>query len=110
MHTRNRHWRRRTRFPKDVMHPFLEVKPRLHQLMVRYRARGQRCWLDKGVSLLGPGLRLEKGALLKLPFGERVPFLRQRHPKPKKPPYPLKVTQSGQFRRLLKAPVRRREF
>lgn len=110
MHTRNRHWKKRTRFPKDALHPFLEVRPRLRQLMVRHRARGEGCWLDKGTGLIGPGLRLEDGSLLTLAAGSRIPFLRRRQPKPKQPHYPLKVVQADRFRRLLKEPVRRRAF
>lgn len=111
MYTKNRHWRNRTRFNRGAIAPFLEVRPRLRQLMVRNRARGEQCQLDKGRTLLGPGLRFRDGSLLRLPFSPRVPLLRRRYASSaKKPMYPVLVAYQGRHLKMLRAPVQRRKF
>lgn len=111
MHTKHRNWRERTRFNKEAIQPFLEQKTRLRQRMVRYRARGEVCRLDRGESVLGPGLLFKDGSLLKLPFAPRNRMLRRRAElKARKPRYPVLVMYQGLHLKLLTAPGRRREF
>jgi hypothetical protein len=111
MHTKHRNWRERIRFNKESIQPFLEQKTRLRQMMVRYRARGDVCRLDRGESAMGPGLLFKDGSILKLTFAPRNRMLRRRAElKPRKSPYPFLVMYQGLYLKLLKAPGRRREF
>lgn len=111
MHTKNRNWRTRSRFTKEALQPFLEQKPRLRQLMIRFRARGEPCQLDKGETLLGPGLRFKNGSLLKLAFTSRNRLLRRRAElKPRKPRYPAIVFYQGRYLKMLREPGSWREF
>ena len=100
----------RTRFNKNTIQPFLEGAPSLRRLLLRERARGEQCWLDKDSGLLGPGIRFKDGSFLMLPSesGSRMSQMyRRRTPKPRKPSFPKLLMWQDKFLKLLKVRPRR---
>jgi len=94
---------------RDSLAAFKSVEVDLRRHLLRERAHGRICWLDKADSLLGPGIRFKDGSFLVLGVRSHSRFYRRREPQPIKKLYPSLVMWQGKFLKLLFIHKKRRK-